>query len=554
MQSQISKQTSEYYSLGQFLELVDKRISPVGGKLIDELIINCPLNELETVINMLSSNVHGVMADKRNGRSGRCLENIYQSRAARDSEHYSAYIQNISTQTMAPSIVPAIYAHVQGSKTYTFHVNPYEVPEYEYKGQKYTYTALVTKMMSECSNVSMEYSVPELKPVNIVSAIIAKEDPVDVIMGNAKVETEDLKLAQVVLSSLKECVITDKGQKGARQSAISKDGGSVTFVKDGKSVTIPSATKILHTGIDNYSVLDNGRIAKAYFEKIGLNWKLTPEERHRLFLETLAFDFNRTVRNEDEQRSFDEEKKRYEYTFFNFNWIEDEDFGKRQLDALNHYWFAVVPGCETIVLKRIKKPVPMWANVDAVKKYVNALKKVNLYYCLMRTVCAPKMDLFLRHFTANNEITYLFAFFTFSMSLYGVPVSIEVKVSTQTGKYANKIVDISTKILEMMSNQYNDGDLKTDISVDPMAFFGDEMITDIGIVKYSSTDNSGNDRSYKLIDQRITDIVNNPYTGVNVPVNSTITNVDGNIGSRNDNVSVPLKEQTSESITNAKKC
>jgi len=138
--------------------------------------------------------------------------------------------------------------------------------------------------------------------------------------------------------------------------------------------------------------------------------------------------------------------QKYKYLFFNPTWFNHERLTLERKVNLAYYWFAVVPGCGGIVLKRNDKPVPLWQMEHLLKPYLCVLKKVQMYYSLMRVVIVPDMKEFVGSFCARNEIAHLTGFLIYSMGIYNVPVVIDVNVSNEDKKRSGRVF----KIAEMM--------------------------------------------------------------------------------------------------------
>jgi hypothetical protein len=505
MISSVSHNPSAYYSLGQFLEIVTNKVSSETGRLLDYFLVEMPAEELEFVITQLSSNMHGVMADKRNGRTGRSDETPGKNRTAKNAEHYSKYIQDMSVQKMSPSIVPSVYAHVQGKGTYRILLDPNEEPIYELDGQKMTYSQVLTTLMSRCSNVSLEYEVPEVKPSVVIASCISGKDPDDVIMGKSALDEDALEASKVVLNCLRNCTTNDNETKGARINGLLKDSPSVTFVKEGKQVNVPIKSSFHHTSMDKYGVLDNGVIARAYYKAIGLDTKMTSSEQADMFFNGLDIDYSKGDVPEDIQ-------KKYKHLFFNPTWFGDKErLTPERKEKLTYYWFAVVPGNGGIVLKRNDKPVPMWKQEQLLRPYLCTLRKVQMYYSLMRIVVVPDMREFIGCFCARNEIKHLAGFLLYSMSIYNEKVVIEVDVSKEDKKRCGKVFRIAEMLIANLPENMSDG-FELEVPDQFKDFFTENVVDDTVGVSRSSL---GTATNYTYATQKMSYNQSSPLPVVN---------------------------------------
>jgi hypothetical protein len=535
MISSVSHNPSAYYSLGQFLEIVTNKVSSGVGKLVDDFLIKIPANELEFVITQLSSNMHGVMADKRNGRIGRSEETPGKNRTARNAEHYSKYIQDMSIQKMSPSIVPSVFAHVEGQTTYRILLDPNQEPIYELDGKKMTYSEILVTLMSRCSNVSLEYEVPEVKPSVVIASHISNKDPDDVIMGKSALDEDALEASKVVLNCLRNCTTNDNETKGVRVNGLLRDSPVVTFVKEGKQVDVPIKSSFHHISMDKYGVLDNGVIARAYYSAIGLDTKMSSKEQGDMFFDALDIDYSKGDVPDDIQ-------KRYKFLFFNPTWFGDKErLTPERKEKLTYYWFAVVPGNGGIVLKRNDKPVPMWKQEQLLKPYLCTLRKVQMYYSLMRIAVVPDMREFIGCFCARNEIKHLAGFLLYSMSIYNEKVIIDVDVSKVDKKNSGKVFKIAEMLIVNLPKNMSEG-FELEVPDQFKDFFTENVVDDTVGVSRSSL---GTATNYTYATQKTSHNQSSPLPVINNITPERSENTSQGINEKVTNVPITIHRSSS---------
>jgi len=178
-----------------------------------------------------------------------------------------------------------------------------------------SYSDVLLHFFGMSCNASIEFNVPTVSPVNLVSSQIAQKNTNDVVLGVAEIENSDVEQAKVVLNCLKQCILNDSEKKLSKLNTLVKDAPVLSLSKGGHNVNIPLDSSIHHNAMDKHGVLSNGQISKAYYTDIGLDNKIKSAEKEELFFEALSIDYN--------SKDLDPNVlKKYEYIFYNSGWIK----------------------------------------------------------------------------------------------------------------------------------------------------------------------------------------------------------------------------------------